>query len=331
MKERTWTIGSLPDCDIRVDSPVVSGRHCRLTQRGQTFLLEDLASTNGTFAAGERIDRPRSVRRGEKITLGLKLPMPWPNLSTITVGRLPDNDVVIPLDMVSGHHARLEREGNRVFLVDLDSRNGTVLNDPVKKIRARRSDRPTPSSRGRTMCRRRTFWPRCRKTSRTAGTRCGARCWKHRRGPAGMRIFCARHPWARRRNPRNPGSASLGSRVPGRKGSGWARPAFRCSLPPPGRFSAAGKTRVRTPTRALPNRQLPQTQKDRRHWPTPCRKGNRQFPRRRGRPLRQRNSTSNSSANRRRASACCASAAARWWPSPLYRLGHTAQYRGLPE
>jgi pSer/pThr/pTyr-binding forkhead associated (FHA) protein len=134
MKERSWTIGSLPDCDLQVDSPAVSGRHCRLSQQGQTFVLEDLASTNGTFVAGERIDRPREVRRGEAITLGQNTPMPWPNLSSITVGRLPDNDVVIPLDMVSGHHARLEREGNRVFLVDLESRNGTAINDPLKKI-----------------------------------------------------------------------------------------------------------------------------------------------------------------------------------------------------
>ena len=145
MKERTWTIGSLPDCDIRVDSPTVSGRHCRLTPAGQTFVLEDLASTNGTFVAGERIDSPREVRRGEAITLGQNTPMPWPNLCSITVGRLPDNDVVVPLDMVSGHHARLEREGNRVFLVDLESRNGTSLNDPLKKI-TRRAD---PSGRRR--------------------------------------------------------------------------------------------------------------------------------------------------------------------------------------
>ena len=134
MKERTWTIGSSPGCDIRVNSPTVSGQHCQLTQRGQTFILEDLASTNGTFVAGERIDQPRSVRHGEKVTLGLSTPMPWPNLCSITVGRLSDNDVAIPLDMVSGRHARLEREGNRVFLIDLDSRNGTALNDPLNKI-----------------------------------------------------------------------------------------------------------------------------------------------------------------------------------------------------
>ncbi len=134
MKERTWTIGSLPDCDIRVESSTVSGRHCRLTRRGGTFTIEDLLSTNGTFVTGERIQGPREVRRGEAITLGQSIPMPWPALWSITVGRLPDNDVVIPLDNVSGRHARLEREGGRVFLVDLGSTNGTALNDPLNKI-----------------------------------------------------------------------------------------------------------------------------------------------------------------------------------------------------
>jgi pSer/pThr/pTyr-binding forkhead associated (FHA) protein len=142
MKERVWTFGSLPDCDIRVESPAVSGRHCRLTQRGRTFLIEDLASTNGTFVAGQRIDRPREVRHGEQIMLGQNTPMPWPSLSSITIGRLPDNDVVIPLDMVSGHHARLERQGGSVYLVDLNSSNGTSLNDPLNKIR-RAVVRPT--------------------------------------------------------------------------------------------------------------------------------------------------------------------------------------------
>ncbi len=43
--------------------------------------------------------------------------------------------MVIPLDAVSGEHARLEREGSRVFLVDLGSTNGTALNDPTNKIK----------------------------------------------------------------------------------------------------------------------------------------------------------------------------------------------------
>ena len=135
MKDRVWIIGSSPECDVCVNGQSVSGRHCRLTRRGREFLLEDLASTNGTFVAGEKVQRPRVVRRGEAIMLGRDIAMPWPDLSSITIGRLPENDVVIPLDMVSGRHARVEREGNRVFIVDLGSTNGVALNDPLKKIR----------------------------------------------------------------------------------------------------------------------------------------------------------------------------------------------------
>ena len=136
MATRSWVVGNAADCDIRVDSRTVSGKHCRLTERGETFLLEDLQSTNGTFVAGERITGPRIVRRGDPVMLGRNTPLPWPKaIVAITIGRRADNDVVIPLDAVSGEHARLEREGSRVFLVDLGSTNGTALNDPANKIK----------------------------------------------------------------------------------------------------------------------------------------------------------------------------------------------------
>src|SRR2546423_365606 len=100
MAERSWTVGSLPDCDIRVENSAVSGNHCRLTQRGESLLIEDLNSTNGTFVAGERMTGPRLVRRGDPVTLGRNLPLPWPPIvRSITIGRLPDNDIVMPLDM----------------------------------------------------------------------------------------------------------------------------------------------------------------------------------------------------------------------------------------
>jgi pSer/pThr/pTyr-binding forkhead associated (FHA) protein len=135
MAERSWTVGSSPECDIRVDGAVVSGRHCRLTQRGESFLLEDLRSANGTYVDGERINGPRIVRRGDPVTLGRNTLLPWPpEVVSLTIGRSPDNDFVIPLDMVSGHHARLEREGDEVHLIDLGSSNGTAINEPLNKI-----------------------------------------------------------------------------------------------------------------------------------------------------------------------------------------------------
>lgn len=133
--ETSWIVGSSPDCDIRVDSPTVSGRHCRLTQRGESYLLEDLQSTNGTFVGDERITGPRIISRGDPVSLGQDTSLPWPRVPiSISVGRSPDNDVVIPFEAVSAHHARVERDAKGVLLVDLGSTNGTAINDPSNKI-----------------------------------------------------------------------------------------------------------------------------------------------------------------------------------------------------
>jgi pSer/pThr/pTyr-binding forkhead associated (FHA) protein len=45
-----------------------------------------------------------------------------------SIGRLPDNAVVIDNPAVSGHHARLVPEGEQHFLEDLHSTNGTFIN-----------------------------------------------------------------------------------------------------------------------------------------------------------------------------------------------------------
>jgi pSer/pThr/pTyr-binding forkhead associated (FHA) protein len=52
----------------------------------------------------------------------------------VTIGRLPDNMVVIDNPAVSGRHARVYREGNHYVLEDLKSTNGTFVNDkPVAR------------------------------------------------------------------------------------------------------------------------------------------------------------------------------------------------------
>ncbi len=45
-----------------------------------------------------------------------------------TIGRKPDNDIVIDNQAVSGHHASIKLEGNVLLLEDLGSLNGTYLN-----------------------------------------------------------------------------------------------------------------------------------------------------------------------------------------------------------
>lgn len=52
-----------------------------------------------------------------------------------TVGRLAEKvDIVIPVATVSGVHARLEKKNGTLFVTDLNSTNGTYVND--KRIRA---------------------------------------------------------------------------------------------------------------------------------------------------------------------------------------------------
>ena len=47
----------------------------------------------------------------------------------VTTGRQPDNTVVIENPAVSGHHARVVCEGDAVILEDLESTNGTFVNE----------------------------------------------------------------------------------------------------------------------------------------------------------------------------------------------------------
>lgn len=48
--------------------------------------------------------------------------------STVTIGRAPDNDLVLADSRVSRHHARITARGGRFVLADLGSTNGTVVN-----------------------------------------------------------------------------------------------------------------------------------------------------------------------------------------------------------
>ncbi len=45
-----------------------------------------------------------------------------------TMGRWPDNDIVLPDRLVSRHHAQIRRVGTQYFLEDRESTNGTFVN-----------------------------------------------------------------------------------------------------------------------------------------------------------------------------------------------------------
>jgi len=137
---RAWVIGSAPDCDLVVDQPAVSQHHCRLTQTPRGCFLEDLGSTNGTFLNGRKLTSRMVVCVADTIRLGQNVPLPWPKaipvskMRIIRIGAAQDNDVILDLPMVSGHHALIRVDGDVATIEDLGSTNGTAIGASGKKI-----------------------------------------------------------------------------------------------------------------------------------------------------------------------------------------------------
>jgi hypothetical protein len=67
-KER-YTVGRLPDNDIRIDNPAVSGHHSLIINILNDSFLEDLNSTNGTYVNGKLI-RKHALAHGDVVTIG---------------------------------------------------------------------------------------------------------------------------------------------------------------------------------------------------------------------------------------------------------------------
>ena len=135
----SWIIGSSPVSDLVVNNPLVSSRHCHLTEVEGGFLLEDLGSTNGTYVNGVRISGAVGITKSDRVTLGLNQMMPWPcsegpGQKTINIGREADNHIVLDYPIVSGHHARIMIQGNTAIIEDLGSTNGTAIGNPSNRI-----------------------------------------------------------------------------------------------------------------------------------------------------------------------------------------------------
>jgi ABC-type multidrug transport system ATPase subunit len=159
-------LGRHPSCDIVIEETVVSGRHARLERRPYGYEIIDLNSSNGLVYDGQRVQR-HELRHGDVLSIGHRVTLTYqvvapdqppthphadshetvvlgdalvPVASTqpsildlrgrtvLTIGRDPQNDVVISHPTVSRHHARVERKGGSFVLTDLGSTNGTYVN-----------------------------------------------------------------------------------------------------------------------------------------------------------------------------------------------------------
>jgi len=63
-------IGRAGDADVVLADPTISRRHAAISAQGDTAVVEDLASSNGTYVNGELAAEPRRVGQGDTIRLG---------------------------------------------------------------------------------------------------------------------------------------------------------------------------------------------------------------------------------------------------------------------
>jgi FHA domain/Protein of unknown function (DUF3662) len=63
-------IGRSREADIVLDDSNVSRRHAEISPSGQSWLIQDLGSTNGVRVNGRQVDGPHPLESGDRIDLG---------------------------------------------------------------------------------------------------------------------------------------------------------------------------------------------------------------------------------------------------------------------
>lgn len=64
------SLGRGDRAEIRLEDPFASSRHARVYRQGNTLVVEDLGSTNGTYLNEELLQTPRPLHPGDRIRIG---------------------------------------------------------------------------------------------------------------------------------------------------------------------------------------------------------------------------------------------------------------------
>jgi ABC-type multidrug transport system ATPase subunit/pSer/pThr/pTyr-binding forkhead associated (FHA) protein/ABC-type multidrug transport system permease subunit len=157
--QQALSIGRDPLCDVVINEPVVSAHHFQIVREQNQFVLvhphpSAQRTTNGFLFQGKSYAGTEHFRhvlrngdvfrigndQGTLVTLTFSdgtgaaqaaapeiQPIPL-GAARITIGRHPDNNVVLTHPQVSAHHARIERDGNTYRIIDSGSTNHVFVN-----------------------------------------------------------------------------------------------------------------------------------------------------------------------------------------------------------
>lgn len=158
--EKQFSIGSAPDNNLVIQDASVSPYHARLLNEQGEFLLQDVGSVQGTFVNGRRINQRHigcrdTIRCGnveiDVLTpfadedfegngywaliadaswlTGQEFPLTPQAGDSVLIGRGNQCDIVFPGTHLSREHARITLADDHVVVRDLNSANGTYVND----------------------------------------------------------------------------------------------------------------------------------------------------------------------------------------------------------
>jgi pSer/pThr/pTyr-binding forkhead associated (FHA) protein len=69
LREGNTTVGRHPESDIFLNDVTVSRHHCRFVVKGDSLVIEDSGSTNGTYLNDERVDSAK-CNAGDEVMVG---------------------------------------------------------------------------------------------------------------------------------------------------------------------------------------------------------------------------------------------------------------------
>jgi pSer/pThr/pTyr-binding forkhead associated (FHA) protein len=66
----SMTVGRAPECELRLDDTYTSQQHARLFAKNNSWFVEDLGSTNGTFVNEQKLAAPAMLQPGDRVRVG---------------------------------------------------------------------------------------------------------------------------------------------------------------------------------------------------------------------------------------------------------------------
>lgn len=112
-RNRPLMIGRSDECDISLPDRQVSRYHARITWQGDSYVVEDLGSKNGTHVNGQEVTEPTELQDGDELQIALRFKLAF-----------VDAGATAPLTLNSDNQGlRLDKETRQVWI-------GGILADP---------------------------------------------------------------------------------------------------------------------------------------------------------------------------------------------------------